>query len=365
MNLRAGATVTKELHPALLEANPGSAIVYISSIEGFVGDPRLPAYCASKAGLLGLTRSACALLGPDGIRVNSVCPGAVETPLLAPLLAVPGAKESLIDAHAAPASGPTRGHRIGRAVPPLRRGGLHHGNQHRGRWRHDRGRSVRCERRRRSVVARRGLLPDLSALLRRRERGRVRRSPRHHRPSRLPGRVGHRRVVALPGDGLARTATGGTTWPTTATSTPTSAHSRTSTPWSAEGEARGIRILLDLVPNHTSDQHPWFVDARRGRDAEHRDWYVWADPAPGRRPTQQLDQCVRRLGLGARQGQRPVLPPQLRVGATGPQLVERGRAGRLRCDRAVLVGPGGRRLPDRRLQHDDQGCRAAGQSTGH
>jgi alpha-glucosidase len=47
-----------------------------------------------------------------------------------------------------------------------------------------------------------------------------------------------------------------------------------------EGAARGIRILLDLVPNHTSDQHPWFVDARTGRDAEHRDYYVWADPAP-------------------------------------------------------------------------------------
>jgi alpha-glucosidase len=46
-----------------------------------------------------------------------------------------------------------------------------------------------------------------------------------------------------------------------------------------EGAARGVRILLDLVPNHTSDQHPWFVDARRGRDAAHRDWYVWADPA--------------------------------------------------------------------------------------
>ncbi len=46
-----------------------------------------------------------------------------------------------------------------------------------------------------------------------------------------------------------------------------------------EAGKRGIRILLDLVPNHTSDQHPWFVDARSGRDAIHRDWYVWADPA--------------------------------------------------------------------------------------
>jgi alpha-glucosidase len=39
----------------------------------------------------------------------------------------------------------------------------------------------------------------------------------------------------------------------------------------------GIRVLLDLVPNHTSDRHPWFRDARSGADAEHHDWYVWAD----------------------------------------------------------------------------------------
>jgi alpha-glucosidase len=41
---------------------------------------------------------------------------------------------------------------------------------------------------------------------------------------------------------------------------------------------RGIHVLLDLVPNHTSDQHPWFQDARTSRTARHRDWYVWADP---------------------------------------------------------------------------------------
>jgi alpha-glucosidase len=36
-------------------------------------------------------------------------------------------------------------------------------------------------------------------------------------------------------------------------------------------------VVLDIVPNHTSDRHPWFVDARSSRDAAHRDWYVWAD----------------------------------------------------------------------------------------
>jgi alpha-glucosidase len=47
-----------------------------------------------------------------------------------------------------------------------------------------------------------------------------------------------------------------------------------------EGHALGLRIVVDLVPNHTSDQHPWFLDARSSRDAEHRDFYVWRDPAP-------------------------------------------------------------------------------------
>ncbi len=52
----------------------------------------------------------------------------------------------------------------------------------------------------------------------------------------------------------------------------------------ADAEARGVRVLLDLVPNHTSSAHPWFVEARSGRDAPHRDWYVWADPDPGGGP---------------------------------------------------------------------------------
>ena len=42
----------------------------------------------------------------------------------------------------------------------------------------------------------------------------------------------------------------------------------------------GLKIILDLVPNHTSDQHPWFVESRRSRDNPKRDWYIWRDPKP-------------------------------------------------------------------------------------
>jgi alpha-glucosidase len=47
---------------------------------------------------------------------------------------------------------------------------------------------------------------------------------------------------------------------------------------------RRIRVLLDFVPNHTSDRHAWFLDARSSRSADHRDWYIWRDPLPGGGP---------------------------------------------------------------------------------
>ena len=43
---------------------------------------------------------------------------------------------------------------------------------------------------------------------------------------------------------------------------------------------RGLRLLLDFVPAHTSDRHPWFEDSACARDAPRRDWYVWRDPGP-------------------------------------------------------------------------------------
>jgi alpha-glucosidase len=52
----------------------------------------------------------------------------------------------------------------------------------------------------------------------------------------------------------------------------------------AEAHDRGMKIVLDFVPNHTSDRNPWFVESRSSRDNPKRDWYVWADPAPGGGP---------------------------------------------------------------------------------
>lgn len=47
---------------------------------------------------------------------------------------------------------------------------------------------------------------------------------------------------------------------------------------------RGMKLLLDFVPNHSSDRHPWFVESRSSRDNPKRDWYIWRDPAPGGGP---------------------------------------------------------------------------------
>lgn len=85
INLTTAAAMTHELADDLAAAGDG-AIVYISSVEGWFGHEWLPAYCTSKSGLLGLARAAGMELAKRGVRVNCVCPGAIETPMLQPLL---------------------------------------------------------------------------------------------------------------------------------------------------------------------------------------------------------------------------------------------------------------------------------------
>jgi alpha-glucosidase len=57
----------------------------------------------------------------------------------------------------------------------------------------------------------------------------------------------------------------------------------------AEAGQRGIKVVLDLVPNHTSSAHAWFTDALSGRDSAHRGYYVWSDPVDGKPPNNWQD----------------------------------------------------------------------------
>src|SRR5581483_3440724 len=52
----------------------------------------------------------------------------------------------------------------------------------------------------------------------------------------------------------------------------------------AEAHDHGLKLILDLVPNHTSDRHPWFTESRRSRNNPRRDWYIWREGAPGGGP---------------------------------------------------------------------------------
>ena len=83
VHLRAAALLIRDLVPDLLQQEH-SAIVLISSIEGIVAHGGIAAYCSAKAGLLGLSRSSAARLGPLGVRVNAICPGFIATPMFLP-----------------------------------------------------------------------------------------------------------------------------------------------------------------------------------------------------------------------------------------------------------------------------------------
>ncbi len=95
VNLRAGVMICRAIIDPFRRAGPGSAVVFISSIEGLFGSIFLTAYCASKGGVLGVMRSIAHRMASEGFRVNAVCPGAVATPMLAPAFELPGFRDQL------------------------------------------------------------------------------------------------------------------------------------------------------------------------------------------------------------------------------------------------------------------------------
>ena len=81
VNLRAPFLLTKHVAPLMVNSGGGS-IVNIGSIEGVAANPKHAAYCASKAGIHGMTRALAVDLGVSGIRVNAIAPGWIETDLV-------------------------------------------------------------------------------------------------------------------------------------------------------------------------------------------------------------------------------------------------------------------------------------------
>ena len=81
VNVTGTFLVSKHSLP-LLRRSGGGSIINIGSYDGFIADPGLAAYCASKGAVHALTRAMACDHGPEGIRVNAICPGYIDTPML-------------------------------------------------------------------------------------------------------------------------------------------------------------------------------------------------------------------------------------------------------------------------------------------
>jgi meso-butanediol dehydrogenase / (S,S)-butanediol dehydrogenase / diacetyl reductase len=93
-NLETAVVSARAALPALIDRGGGS-IVLVSSVGGLTSGPQIASYSTAKAGLLGLMRSLAVDYGPLGVRVNTVCPGWVVTPMSEPLLQTWSAEQGI------------------------------------------------------------------------------------------------------------------------------------------------------------------------------------------------------------------------------------------------------------------------------
>lgn len=98
----------------------------------------------------------------------------------------------------------------------------------------------------------------------------------------------------------------------------------------------GIRLILDLVPNHTSSDHGWFFESRSSRENSKADWYIWAEPADNGGPP---NNWLSRFGgsLGMVRSERPVSLSLIPGRTTGLELAQSGGARGNRARDALLA----------------------------
>jgi NAD(P)-dependent dehydrogenase (short-subunit alcohol dehydrogenase family) len=97
LNVRAAFFVAQAVARGMMAAGIPGAIVHVSSQMGHVGGARRSVYCASKWAIEGITRAMAIDLAPHGIRVNTLCPTFIETPMTRPFLADAAFKASVVD----------------------------------------------------------------------------------------------------------------------------------------------------------------------------------------------------------------------------------------------------------------------------
>jgi NAD(P)-dependent dehydrogenase (short-subunit alcohol dehydrogenase family) len=97
VNLRGTFLCARAAIPHLLR-NPRSAMINIASTYGIIGAPLAPSYCASKAGIINLTRQLAVDYSPEGLRVNAICPGYIDTDMGGRRASLPLAERTVAEA---------------------------------------------------------------------------------------------------------------------------------------------------------------------------------------------------------------------------------------------------------------------------